>query len=88
MFYLSGHCSIIKTMFPYFQDMNTIDEAIPNSIRSFLSVVGTVLFTVIVICVNIPIMVPIILPIILVRDKQLTGFGDTLMTKYRITQNY
>ncbi|KAL5272231.1 hypothetical protein ACHWQZ_G000445 [Mnemiopsis leidyi] len=47
------------------KDMNTIDERLPNSMRSFVNILGTVTITLITIGIMIPIMIAIFIPIAL-----------------------
>ena len=43
--------------------MNTIDERLPNSMRSFVNVMGSVAVTLITIAIMIPIMIALFIPI-------------------------
>ena len=43
--------------------MNTIDERLPNSMRSFVNVLGSVVVTLITIALMIPIMIALFIPI-------------------------
>ena len=48
-----------------FQDMNTIDEQLPNSMQFFLDVIGAVLISLITIAIMIPIMIALFIPLAL-----------------------
>ena len=48
-----------------FQDMNTIDEKLPSSLRSFVNVMGSVATTLVTIAIMIPIMIALFIPLAL-----------------------